>query len=154
MPCGCTADCIRVKFNACQLQLVHMVEGSPCPLLQTLRLICCPPCCVHLQLDHMLPHWNFLRKTASDFGWDWGPAFAASGIYGGVQLKAYSAAHMTGVLPSLAQIGVSGYAGGVKAADLRAWQACSQLSASRHLMPPCSMPCSITGLATVRGMCM
>ena len=72
----------------------------------------------------MLPHWNFLRKPASDFGWDWGPAFAASGIYGGVQLKAYSAAHMTGLLPSSVQLGVSGAVGGLKAAVLHAWQAC------------------------------
>ena len=79
---------------------------------------------MHLQLDHMLPHWNFLRKPASDFGWDWGPAFAPSGIYGGVQLKAYSAAHMTGLPPSLAQIGVSGFAGNLKAAVMPACQAC------------------------------
>ena len=103
---------------------------------------------MHLQLDHMLPHWNFLRKTASDFGWDWGPAFAPSGIYGGVQLKAYSAAHMTGLLPCLAQTGVSGFAGGLKAAGLHACQACCQLSASHHLMPPGSMSCSAVDPAT------
>jgi hypothetical protein len=40
--------------------------------------------------------YNFLRKPASDFGWDWGPAFAPSGIYGGVELVGYSAGMLTG----------------------------------------------------------
>jgi len=30
---------------------------------------------------------NFLRKAGSDFGWDWGPAFLATGISGDVELK-------------------------------------------------------------------
>ncbi len=38
----------------------------------------------------MLPHYNFLRKTASDFGWDWGPALMPAGILGPVRLEAYS----------------------------------------------------------------
>ena len=98
----------------------------------------------------MLPHWNFLRKTASDFGWDWGPAFAASGIYGGVQLKAYSAAHMTGSLPSLAHMSVSRFAGGLKAAVMPAVKPAASLSASRHLVPPCSIPCSAADLASAK----
>lgn len=43
-----------------------------------------------------LGYYNYLRKPASDFGWDWGPAFTPSGIYGGVQVQAYSAAILTG----------------------------------------------------------
>ena len=42
-------------------------------------------------------NYNFIRKPGSDFGWDWGPGFAPAGIYGGVQLHAYSAAYLTGV---------------------------------------------------------
>jgi len=33
-----------------------------------------------MQAPGAMPHYNFLRKTASDFGWDWGPAFAAAGL--------------------------------------------------------------------------
>ena len=40
--------------------------------------------------------YNFLRKPASDFGWDWGPAFAPSGVYGDVSLVGYSAGMLTG----------------------------------------------------------
>ena len=41
-------------------------------------------------------HFNFLRKPASDWGWDWGPAFAPSGIQGEVQLLALSTAYLAG----------------------------------------------------------
>ncbi|GAB4815645.1 hypothetical protein N2152v2_002691 [Parachlorella kessleri] len=44
-----------------------------------------------------LPHYNFIRKAASDFGWDWGPAFAPVGITGGVWLRAYADAFLTGL---------------------------------------------------------
>ncbi|KAG7667918.1 hypothetical protein Ndes2437B_g07964 [Nannochloris sp. 'desiccata'] len=30
--------------------------------------------------------YNYIRKAASDFGWDWGPSFAPSGISGGVDI--------------------------------------------------------------------
>ena len=40
--------------------------------------------------------FNMVRKPASDFGWDWGPAFAPAGLYGDVQLVGYSDAHLVG----------------------------------------------------------
>ena len=51
-----------------------------------------------------LSYYNFIRKPASDFGWDWGPAFAPAGIYGMVEIQAYSYAIMTGgLLPSVSR---------------------------------------------------
>lgn len=35
---------------------------------------------------------NFIRKTQSDFGWDWGPAFASSGIYKNIYLTGFNTA--------------------------------------------------------------
>ena len=32
------------------------------------------------------PHFSFLRKPASDWGWDWGPAIAPSGIHSPIKL--------------------------------------------------------------------
>ena len=52
-----------------------------------------------LQAPRALPHYNFLRKAASDFGWDWGPAFAPAGL-GSVSLEAHSQPRITSrVLP-------------------------------------------------------
>jgi hypothetical protein len=44
----------------------------------------------------MMDAYNFLRKPASDFGWDWGPAFAPAGIHGGVQLITWDHPKLTG----------------------------------------------------------
>ena len=43
-----------------------------------------------------MDHWNFMRKPASDFGWDWGPAFAPAGIAGGAKLVAHSTGFISG----------------------------------------------------------
>eukprot|EP00884_Botryococcus_braunii_P002498 jgi/Botrbrau1/12249/Bobra.0361s0012.2 len=47
--------------------------------------------------DAQIGPYNFVRKTASDFGWDWGPAFVPSGINGPISLVAYSLPYLTGV---------------------------------------------------------
>lgn len=44
----------------------------------------------------MFPNLNFLRKPACDFGWDWGPAFASSGLLGQVQLLGTDTSYLTG----------------------------------------------------------
>ena len=51
-----------------------------------------------VQLPHMTPHYNFLRKPPADFGWDWGPNFTPAGIYGEVQLLASSFAYLSGAV--------------------------------------------------------
>ena len=43
-----------------------------------------------------LPDWNHVRKAASDFGWDWGPAFAPVGVAVGVSLEVHDAARLVG----------------------------------------------------------
>ena len=43
-----------------------------------------------------LHDWNFVRKAASDYGWDWGPAFAPAGVMGGVTLAVSSSARIVG----------------------------------------------------------
>uniref|UniRef100_A0A383VEX7 Beta-mannosidase-like galactose-binding domain-containing protein n=1 Tax=Tetradesmus obliquus TaxID=3088 RepID=A0A383VEX7_TETOB len=40
--------------------------------------------------------YNFARKPASDFGWDWGPAFAPAGLTGGVELLGFDQASLIG----------------------------------------------------------
>jgi beta-mannosidase len=41
--------------------------------------------------------YNFVRKAASDFGWDWGPTFAAAGVSAGVELAALEGALLADV---------------------------------------------------------
>ena len=52
----------------------------------------------------MVPHYNFLRKPPADFGWDWGPAFAPAGIYGGVLLVAQDTVYITGAVPRIVHL--------------------------------------------------
>lgn len=47
-------------------------------------------------MEAQAAQFNWLRKPASDFGWDWGPAFAPAGVYGDIDLVGYSDAHLVG----------------------------------------------------------
>lgn len=49
-----------------------------------------------MQLPHMTPHFNFIRKPPADFGWDWGPNFTPAGIYGTPLLVAHDHAYLAG----------------------------------------------------------
>ena len=51
-----------------------------------------------VQAPRAVPHYNFLRKPASDFGWDWGPAFAPAGL-GGVTLVGDQGLEILGAQP-------------------------------------------------------
>ncbi|HEX3358108.1 MAG TPA: glycoside hydrolase family 2 TIM barrel-domain containing protein, partial [Tepidisphaeraceae bacterium] len=39
--------------------------------------------------------FNFIRKMACNFGWDWGPVFVTSGIWKGVRVEGWSGARIT-----------------------------------------------------------
>jgi beta-mannosidase len=45
--------------------------------------------------------FNFIRKMACNFGWDWGPALPTSGIWRGIRLEAWSYGRITRVQPRL-----------------------------------------------------
>ncbi|WP_405094733.1 glycoside hydrolase family 2 protein [Micromonospora sp. NBC_01412] len=43
--------------------------------------------------------FNFIRKTACNFGWDWGPTVVTAGIWQGIALDAWSTARLATVRP-------------------------------------------------------
>ncbi|MFR9778619.1 glycosyl hydrolase 2 galactose-binding domain-containing protein [Micromonospora sp. MS34] len=43
--------------------------------------------------------FNFIRKTACNFGWDWGPTVVTAGIWQEIGLHAWSTARLAGVRP-------------------------------------------------------
>ena len=45
--------------------------------------------------------YNFLRKMACSFSWDWGPAMPTSGVWRGVRIEAWSGGRLGGVVPSV-----------------------------------------------------
>ena len=55
-------------------------------------------------LPHTMPHlapWNFIRKMACNFGWDWGPVLTTSGIWQPVEIVGWDGARIAGVIPSV-----------------------------------------------------
>ena len=43
--------------------------------------------------------FNFIRKMACSFGWDWGPTLVTAGIWRPVRLEPWSTARLAGVRP-------------------------------------------------------
>lgn len=53
-------------------------------------------------LPHVYPEqqpWNFIRKMACNFGWDWGPVAPTSGVWRPCRVHAWSDARIAGVRP-------------------------------------------------------
>lgn len=49
--------------------------------------------------------FNFIRKPACNFGWDWGPKVPTCGVYGPVRVEAWSGVRVAGVRPLVAREG-------------------------------------------------
>src|SRR5688572_3090061 len=45
--------------------------------------------------------FNFIRKMACNFGWDWGPALPTSGIWRPVRLEAWNCARIDQIVPNV-----------------------------------------------------
>lgn len=54
----------------------------------------------HLPTPFGTPY-NFIRKMASNFGWDWGPRLTTSGIWRAVRLESWSSLRLRAVRPSV-----------------------------------------------------
>jgi beta-mannosidase len=57
--------------------------------------------------------YNFIRKMACNFGWDWGPELVTAGIWKDVRLESWSGARLDGVITT---VGFDGDAGTVTVA--------------------------------------
>ena len=49
----------------------------------------------------VLEPFNFIRKMACNFGWDWGPTLVTAGIWRPVSLQAWDVARLAGVRPTV-----------------------------------------------------
>lgn len=54
--------------------------------------------------------FNYIRKMACDFGWDWGPSMATSGIWKPCYIESWSIARLKSVRPEVTLVGDTGYA--------------------------------------------
>ncbi|GIH94773.1 glycoside hydrolase family 2 protein [Planobispora siamensis] len=52
--------------------------------------------------------FNYIRKMASSFGWDWGPTLVTAGIWRPVRLESWSTARLAGVRPLVTVAGGDG----------------------------------------------
>ncbi|MFI6630626.1 glycoside hydrolase family 2 protein [Nonomuraea fuscirosea] len=63
--------------------------------------------------------FNFIRKMAAGFGWDWGPTLVTAGIWRPVRLESWSTARLAQVRPLVTVTGGAGEASGGARADGR-----------------------------------
>ena len=52
--------------------------------------------------------FNFVRKMACNFGWDWGPSLVTAGIWKPVTLQSWSLARLASVRPVVSVVGAAG----------------------------------------------
>ncbi|MFI6574319.1 glycoside hydrolase family 2 protein [Nocardiopsis sp. NPDC050513] len=52
--------------------------------------------------------YQFIRKTACDFGWDWGPTLVGAGIWRPIRLECWSTARLAAVRPLVSVEGLGG----------------------------------------------
>jgi beta-mannosidase len=58
----------------------------------------------HVRYEYDLPY-NFIRKNACNFGWDWGPTLVTCGIWQGARVEAWSTVRIAGVRPLVEMAG-------------------------------------------------
>eukprot|EP00198_Chlamydomonas_reinhardtii_P007971 XP_001697308.1 predicted protein [Chlamydomonas reinhardtii] len=59
--------------------------------------VVCPGASVARLAPYAYGQFAFIRKPASDLGWDWGPALAPAGLHGSVRLERYCLPYAAGV---------------------------------------------------------
>ncbi|PCI85882.1 MAG: beta-mannosidase [Hyphomicrobiales bacterium] len=53
--------------------------------------------------------FNYMRKMACDFGWDWGPSMTTSGIFKPCYIESWTVARLKSVRPEVTLVGDTGY---------------------------------------------
>ena len=84
-----------------ELAEIRIVFASPVHYARAMRdqLGDLPHANSYKDADGVCEPFHFIRKNASNFGWDWGPALTTSGIWKAIRLEAWSVARIKSVRP-------------------------------------------------------
>src|SRR2546423_8163376 len=57
--------------------------------------------------------FNFIRKMAANFGWDWGPGLPTCGIWRGIRLEGWSVARIAELIPNVRRPNADDFQGSI-----------------------------------------